>query len=79
MKYSTDKDTNRFVRKLLREGWSFRRGGKHGKLAAPAKKGFLTIPSSPSDVRTLRNLQSDAQRLVSTRNIARTSDGSKSR
>ncbi len=32
MKYSTDKDMDHFIRKLLREGWSYQRGRKHGRL-----------------------------------------------
>jgi predicted RNase H-like nuclease len=63
MRFSRDKDVNRLVCELVREGWRYRRGGKHGKLFSPETTGFLTIPGSPSDHRTLRNMRSDVQKL----------------
>lgn len=64
MKFSTNKDVNRFVRELIRRGWRYRRGGKHGELVSLGVAGFLTIPSSPSDQRTIQNLRRDVRRLV---------------
>ena len=36
MKYSSDKDVNKYAKQLVREGWGFKRGKKHGKLIALA-------------------------------------------
>lgn len=63
MKFSQDKDVNRLVWRLVREGWCYRRGGKHGKLFLPEATGFLTIPASPSDHRTVHNLRRDVRKL----------------
>lgn len=66
MRFSRDKDVNRLVCELVREGWRYQRGGKHGKLLAPEVKGFLTIPGSPSDHRTIRNMHRDVRKLRAT-------------
>lgn len=63
MKFSRDKDVNRMVSQLVREGWRYRRGGKHGKLFSPGAIGFLTIPATPSDHRTLHNLRRDVRKI----------------
>ena len=64
MRYSHDKDIDRYVLQLLRRGWSFRRGRKHGKLNAPGSARFVTVPGTPGDVRTLDNMKRDVRRLV---------------
>ena len=66
MRYSHDKDVNRFVSKLVQEGWHFSRG-RHGKLRRPDGSGFVTIPNTPSDHRCLLNLMRDTRRMVSMR------------
>lgn len=66
MKFSRDKDVNRLVSQLIREGWRYRRGGKHGKLSSPDATGFLTISASPSDHRTLHNMRRDVRKLLAT-------------
>lgn len=63
MKFNRNKDVNRLVSRLVREGWLYRRGGKHGKLFAPEATGFLTISASPSDHRTLHNMRRDVRKL----------------
>jgi hypothetical protein len=63
MKFSQDKEVNRLVSRLVREGWCYRRGGKHGKLIHPAAAGFLTVPGSPSDHRTIQNMQRNLRKL----------------
>jgi len=59
MKYCADKDFNTFVRQLVRQGWSFQRGGKHGRLTAPTGRPILAVPSTPSDYRALLNFRRD--------------------
>lgn len=62
MQYCQDKDINRFIAKLIKSGGSFERG-RHSKLRHPAGTGFLTIPKTPSDRRTLQNIRRDLRYL----------------
>ena len=64
MHYCRDKQINKLVADLVREGWRFSRG-KHGKLRNPSGIGFVTIPCTPSDYRTFQNLCRDIRRQVS--------------
>jgi hypothetical protein len=64
MKFSSQKDINKLVRELVREGWSFKRGGKHGRLTHLASKKILTVPCSPSDRYAARNFSNDVYRLI---------------
>ena len=61
MKYCGAKEINTLIRQLVLNGWVFRRGGKHGRLTAPAGKPTLTVPNSPSDRRALLNFRKDIQ------------------
>lgn len=63
MHYCRDKQINKLVADLVRDGWQFSRG-KHGKLRNPFGTGFVTVPSTPSDHRTFRNLCRDVRRQV---------------
>ena len=63
MRYSRDKDIDLYVVEMLRQGWRFRRGRKHGKLSAPGSARFVTVPSTPSDVRTLNNMKRARRQL----------------
>jgi hypothetical protein len=56
MKYSSDKDVKKFAQKLVREGWGFKRGKKHGKLIAPGRRGIVVLPTSPSSKRAIQEL-----------------------
>lgn len=62
MQYCQDKDINRFIAELIKSGWNFERG-RHGKLRHPKGIGFLTIPKTPSDRRTLQNIRRDMRSL----------------
>jgi len=62
MRYSTDKDIQTLVTRLLRAGWQFEKG-RHGKLRPPMGAGFITVPSTPSDRRSFQNLRRDIRRL----------------
>lgn len=61
MKYSNDKDMNREIRALVRKGWQFKMGRKHGRLISPAG-GNICVPSTPSDRRALCNLRGHVAR-----------------
>lgn len=54
-KYSSNKDWNIFIRQLVKRGWRYRRGGKHGRLTHPSFNRTLIVPTSPSDRRSLQN------------------------
>lgn len=62
MRYSTDKDIQTLITRLLRSGWQFEKG-RHGKLRPPVGTGFVTVPSTPSDRRSFQNLRRDIRRL----------------
>lgn len=61
MKYCANKDFNVLVKQLVRMGWTFRRGGGHGRLISPHGGSTLTVPSSPSDHRALQNFRRDVR------------------
>lgn len=56
MKYSSDKDVNKYAKQLVQEGWGFKRGKKHGKLIAPGRRGIVVVPTSPSSKRAVQEL-----------------------
>jgi phosphoglycerate dehydrogenase-like enzyme len=56
MKYSSDKDVNKYAKQLVQEGWGFKRGKKHGKLTAPGRRGIVVVPTSPSSARAVQEL-----------------------
>lgn len=60
MRYSANKDIRTEVRALIRKGWHFSWGGKHGKLISPSGRKF-TVPTSPSDHRSLLNFRRDVR------------------
>jgi hypothetical protein len=61
MKYCTNKDFSMLVMQLVREGWAFQRGSKHGRLISPEGGPSLTVPKSPSDHRALKNFRRDVR------------------
>jgi hypothetical protein len=65
MKYCSCKEINALVKMLVREGWLFFRGGKHGKLRRPSGKVTLTVPNSPSDHRAFLNFKRDVHHALS--------------
>ena len=64
MKYSSDKDVNKFARNLVRQGWAFKRGKKHGKLVAPDRRGVVVIPTSPSSNRAVQEMAWAAKKVA---------------
>lgn len=65
MKYCSNKDIDQLVRQLVRQGWSFQRGGKHGQLTHPDGRPKLIVAKSPSDFRSLHNFQRDLRKVTS--------------
>jgi hypothetical protein len=63
MKYCGCKEIDVLVRKMVRDGWTYSRGGKHGKLRDRFSRVFLTVPVSPSDYRAVLNFKRDLRRL----------------
>ena len=68
MKYCKVPEIDELVTQLVRSGWYFQRGGRHGKLRTPQGARALTVPISPSDRRAWLNFRRDvrhAQRMIS--------------
>lgn len=63
-KYSSCKEINVLVNALVREGWEFCRGGKHGKLRRAKDARALVVPGSPSDHRAALNFRRDVRRFI---------------
>jgi hypothetical protein len=61
MKYSSGKEIDVLVHKLVKEGWIFTRGGRHGRLLPPFGQRALTIPCSPGDRRAYLNFRRDVK------------------
>lgn len=59
MKYSACKEIDATVKRLVSEGWAFKWGRKHGRLAPPAGGRTVTVPKTPSDWRTFLNFLRD--------------------
>ena len=64
-KYCSDKDFDLVIRCLVRHGWGYRRGGKHGKLTHPSLWRPITVSISPSGRHSLQQLK---QTILSTHN-----------
>ncbi len=64
-KYSNNKDINKAVKELIRSGWEplSKTKGKHLKILAPNGK-WLTVPTSPSDVRAVTNFKKQARQIT---------------
>lgn len=63
MKFSSDKDINLYTKHLVRHGWIFKRGRKHGKLFSPDSREMVVIPSTPSKRRSLQEMLSTVSRI----------------
>lgn len=64
-KYSNNKDINKSVKELIRNGWQplTKVKGKHLKILAPNGI-WLTVPTSPSDVRAVTNFKKQARKIT---------------
>lgn len=63
MKYSKDKNIATVVRKLVRHGWQYHMGGRHGKLVSPTGR-KMPVPCTPSDHRAVHNFKRDIRKLL---------------
>ena len=63
-KYSTDSGINDIVKQLVKDGWCYKRGAKHGKVIAPQGAAILTVPTTPSDWRASRQFRADLRRSL---------------
>lgn len=68
MKYSSDKEMDRLIRQLVREGWDYRHGAKHGRITHPKGRPTLTVAKSPGDFRSIQNFRSDVRKALSCQN-----------
>ena len=64
-RYSSCKDIQKLVRRLLSEGWIFEQGRRHDRIRPEHGRGFLPVPGTPSDHRALLNFTKAVQRLDS--------------
>ncbi len=65
MKYCSNKEIDQMIRRLLRQGWRYYRGRKHGRLTHPRGRPTLTVAKSPSDYRSLHNFRRDVRHAIS--------------
>jgi predicted RNA binding protein YcfA (HicA-like mRNA interferase family) len=65
VKYCSNKELDQLIRQLVRQGWNFRRGGKHGRITHPDGRPTLTVAKSPSDCRSLDNFRRDLRKASS--------------
>lgn len=65
MKYCSSKDINNHIKKLLKQGWLFEWGGKHGKLLPPNGRPAITVSKSPSDRCAFLNFKRDVKQMIS--------------
>lgn len=65
MKYSKCKEIDSLVRNLVRQGWVFKWGGKHGRIGFPSFGGKLTVPKTPSDKRAYYEFRKDLRNFLS--------------
>lgn len=63
MHYSNDKNIASYVRRLVRAGWRYQMGGRHGKLISPAGR-RIPVPCTPGDFRAFDNFKRDIRRLT---------------
>lgn len=69
-RYSSCKDIQKLVRRLLSEGWVFEPGRRHDRIRPQHGCGFLLVPGTPSDHRAFLNFSSSVQRLHATSRIS---------
>lgn len=62
-KYSNNKEINKIVKSLLREGWTTMGKNKHLRIESPNGT-KMTVPFSPSDVRAELNFKQQIRRIT---------------
>ena len=61
-RYSNNAQINKLVKLLIRQGYVYQRGKKHGKILSPNGKRRISIPSTPSDWRAPRQFKAEVLR-----------------
>lgn len=61
MRYSQDKNINTVVKDLIDVGWKAVKKKRHWQLMSPIGR-VLTVPSTPSDIRAVKNFICDVRR-----------------
>ena len=62
-KYSNNKEINKIVKSLLREGWKTVHKNKHLRIESPNGE-KMTVPFSPSDVRAETNFRQQIRKIT---------------
>ena len=60
-KISKDNRINQLIKKLVSQGWQYKRRRKHGSIISPSDKIYI-IPLTPSDKRAFYNFRSDIRK-----------------
>ncbi len=64
-KYCKCSKIDRHVRDLVRKGWTYWHGSKHGRLRHPSGRPTVTVPCTPSDEkRGAHNFMRDVKRAT---------------
>ena len=63
-RYSQSKEINNLVSDLVQNGWTYKPGGKHGKLYPPASQKSLPVPTTPSCHKSYLNFRSNVRRAA---------------
>lgn len=56
-RYVNNKDMDKFIVGLVNDGWTFQYRKKHMRLLSPDGKEIITVSSSSSDQRAIKNAQ----------------------
>ena len=67
MKYSADKDIHHTVKNLVKQGWLFYWGGKHGRLRHPDGHPVLTVSKTPGDINASLQFRRDVRHCISSK------------
>ena len=63
-KYSSDKELNKLIRKLVANGWNYMRLSKHGRLITPCGCWATTVSISPSSRNAAKHLKWDISKYA---------------
>jgi predicted RNA binding protein YcfA (HicA-like mRNA interferase family) len=58
VKYSSSKELNQLIKRLLKKGWKYERRKKHAMLISPDNSGRICIATSPSGSRVRNYVES---------------------
>jgi hypothetical protein len=62
MRYSSDKDFNHHIKRLVKQGWLFKKRRKHNQIVAPSGQS-VTFSKTPSDHRAFKNFINDIRHV----------------